>query len=249
MNIRLPPLIQEFLRQQALANPKYSKPKRPKPETEWVKTTWLVWGALFMVGFLLTLIISRSDRLFDWLMMGLSVVLITLGGIGAWWWLTSVYQPKKLKRFQIHWVSNYQGAYRQYSKAEKLLTRQQHRKLYQLLSKKQPKLITQSILTPEEKKLKLRLKKKFPFLQINSQVKCLIKEESIKIEWVIISQRTKVILAVFFEDEEKDYYLKLLEDNSDRERLLDNHCCLIEVNSTESLIKALDYLVNQIQLL
>jgi hypothetical protein len=258
-NVRLPALIREFLEQQAIANPRYEQPRPPKPYTELVKPTWLIWGAVAIIVFQLTVIVSLGaplrgslrDRLSNWYVVALSLLMIALGAIGGWWWLKSVYKQAHKKRLLQSDVYQfkYKYSYRQYSKAEKLLERQQHRKLHKLLSGKCPKLISQSTITPEEKKLKVFLKKKFPFLQVKHRVKCLIKEDWVEVEWVIISERTKVFLGVFFEDDDQDYYLRLLEDGEVRDRLLAENWVILEVTSLESLIQVLYYLVYKVQLL
>jgi hypothetical protein len=77
----------------------------------------------------------------------------------------------------------------------------------------------------------------------------LIKEDWVEVEWVIISERTKVFLGVFFEDDDQDYYLRLLEDGEVRDRLLAENWVILEVTSLESLIQVLYYLVYKVQLL
>ena len=85
-------------------------------------------------------------------------------------------------------------------------------------------------------------------MQVKHRVKFLMKKEWVELEWVIISERTKVFLGVFFEDEEKDDYLKLLEDTSVRERLLEENWGVIETTSTEGLIQIIYSLVEQLKL-
>ena len=68
-------------------------------------------------------------------------------------------------------------------------------------------------------------------------------------QWVIISERTQVFLGVFFENENKDYYLRLLEDTSLRDRLLEENWGIIEVTSTQSLMRILAHLIERFQLL
>ncbi|UUO14810.1 hypothetical protein [Dolichospermum heterosporum] len=77
----------------------------------------------------------------------------------------------------------------------------------------------------------------------------MIKEDWVEVEWVIISERTKVFLGVFFEDDDQDYYLRLLEDREVRDRLLAENWVILEVTSLESLIQVLYYLVYKVQLL
>lgn len=249
--LRLPALLREFLQQQAITNPQYKKPRPPQSPTEWLKPAWLVWGVLSVIVFQLTVIISLGDRLSNWYVVGLSLLMIGVGGVGGWWWLKSVNQQVKRKRLKKNYLpqDSYQYAYRQYDEAKKLVTRQQHRKLRQLLSGKLPKLITQSTGRLEEKKLKRILTKTFPFLEVKHRVKFLRKGEWIEIDWVIISERTQVFIGVFFEDNEQDYYLKLLEDTSVRERLLEENWVVIEINSAETLIQILYHLIDKIQLL
>ncbi len=110
-------------------------------------------------------------------------------------------------------------------------------------------MLTQLTVTPEEKPLKILLKKTFPFLQVKNRVKCLIKKEWVEIEWVIISERTQVFFGVFFENENKDYYLRLLEETSVRDRLLEENWGIIEVTSTQSLMRTLAHLIERFQLL
>lgn len=249
--VQLPEIIKEFLQQQALANPKYEKPRPPKLDPGLINSSWFIWGAIAIIVFQLTVIAKNGDRLSNWYVVGLSLLMIALGGIGGWWWLKSVAQPGKRKRLLQSDVEqgNYQYSEGQYSKAEKLLERQQHRRLRQLLSRKLPKLISRSTVTPEAKKLKVLLKKKFPFLQVKSGVKCLMKGDWVEVEWVIISERTQVFFGIFFEDNDQDYYLRLLEDTSVRDRLLAENWGIIEVTSPESLIKTLDELIEGFQLL
>lgn len=77
----------------------------------------------------------------------------------------------------------------------------------------------------------------------------MVKEDWVEVEWVIISERTKVFLGVFFEDDDQDYYLRLLEDREVRDRLLAENWVILEVTSLESLIQVLYYLVYKVQLL
>jgi hypothetical protein len=77
----------------------------------------------------------------------------------------------------------------------------------------------------------------------------LIKEDWVEVEWVIISEITKVFLGVFFEDDDQDYYLRLLGDREVRDRLLAENWVILEVTSLESLIQVLYYLVYKVQLL
>ena len=95
-------------------------------------------------------------------------------GIGGWLWLKSVFRPRENKGLtdSSFVIKNYQYSYRQYSQAQKLLERQQHRKLRQLLSVHIPKLFTQLTATSEEKQFKKLLKKTFPFLQVKNRVNC-----------------------------------------------------------------------------
>lgn len=249
--VRLPPLIEEFLQSQAIILPKFARPIPPKSIPVLINPIWLAASAISLMAFQITIIASSTQQLHHWLVVGLSVLLIGLGGLGGWWWFESVYQQVKRKRLKESYLEQNQSkySYQKYRQAEKLLERQQHRKLRQLLSGKLPKLITSSTGTPEEKKVKVRLKKTFPFLQVKHRVKFLMKKEWVELEWVIISERTKVFLGVFFEDEEKDDYLKLLEDTSVRERLLEENWGVIETTSTEGLIQTLHSLVGQLKLL
>ena len=249
--VRLPEILREFLQQQAIANPKYDKPRPPKPYTEVVKPSWLLWGAIALMVFQLTVIAKSGDLLSNWFVVGASIVMISLGGVGAWWWVKSVHQQQQRKRLVQSYVhqSNYRSSCRQYSKAEKLLERQQHRKLRQLLSGKLPKLVSQSRGTKEEKKLKAVLKKKFPFLQVKSRVKCLIQEDWIELDWVIISQRTQVFLGVFIENKPQDDYLRRLEKSEVLQRLLEENWVILEMAFSESLIKIIESLIDKVQLL
>ena len=213
--VYLPPIIVNFLQQQAISQPQYHKPVPIKSHFSWPKLYWLIWGAIALVVFQVTIIISFGNSFNNWYVVGLSLLMIGLGGIGGWWWLK----------------------------------RQQHRKLRQLLSVHIPKLFTQLTATSEEKQFKKLLKKTFPFLQVKNRVKCLIKKEWVEIEWVIISERTQVFLGVFFENENKDYYLRLLEDTSLRDRLLEENWGIIEVTSTQSLMRILAHLIERFQLL
>ncbi len=249
--VYLPPIIVNFLQQQAISQPQYHKPVPIKSHFSWPKLYWLIWGAIAIVVFQLTIIISFGNSFNNWYVVGLSLLMIGLGAMGGWWWLKSVVRARENKGLtdSSFVIKNYQYSYRQYSQAQKLLERQQHRKLRQLLSGQIPNLFTQLTLTPEEKQLKTLLKKTFPFLQVKNRVKCLIKKEWVEIEWVIISERTQVFLGVFFENENKDYYLRLLEDTSLRDRLLEENWGIIEVTSTQSLMRILAHLIERFQLL
>lgn len=249
--VYLPPIIVNFLKQQAISQPQYHKPVPIKSHFSWPKLYWLIWGAIALIVFQVTIIISFGNSFNNWYVVGLSLLMIGLGGIGAWWWLKSVAWQRENRGLTDTSliIKNYQYSYRQYSQAQKLLERQQHRKLRQLLSKKYPKLLTQLAVKREEKPLKTLLKNTFPFLQVKNRVKCLIKKEWVEIEWVIISERTQVFLAVFFENENKDYYLRLLDDTSVRDRLLEENWGIIEVTCTQSLMRTIAHLIERFQLL
>ncbi len=135
----------------------------------------------------------------------------------------------------------YQKKKQQYQSALKLLERQQHRKLRQLLSGKLPKLVKENKLTSLDKPIRGILKKKYAFLQVFPKMKGLKNENCLEIEWVLVSPRTNVFIAVFF-----------LGNNSSEiliEKLLESHWIILPVKSLESLVNTLDYLKDKLNLI
>ncbi|EAZ88874.1 hypothetical protein [Crocosphaera chwakensis] len=229
--VYLPPIIIDFLKQQAISQPRYSKPVPFK--SKWPKLSWFIWGAIALVVFQLTIIVSLSDGLNNWYVVGLSLLMMGLGVIGVWWWVKSVYYSPEHRLYQYK--------KQQYQSALKLLERQQHRKLRQLLSGKLPKLVKENKLTPFDKKVIGWLKKKYPFLQILPKIKVLKDEDWIDIPCLLISQRTNVFIGVFFLDNNSSEIL--------REKLLETHWVILPVNSLESLVNNLDYLKDKLNLI
>ncbi len=229
--VYLPPIIIDFLKQQAISQPQYAQPVPFK--SKWPKLSWLIWGAIALVVFQLTIIVSLSDGLNNWYVVGLGLLMMGLGGIGAWWWWTSVYHSPEHQLYQCK--------KRQYTSALKLLERQQHRKLRQLLLGKLPKLVKENKLTPFDKKIIGRLKKKYPFLQVLPQIKVLKYEDCLDLPCLLISNRTNVFIGVFF-----------LDNNSSEmvgKELLESHGIILPVKSLESLINSLDYLKDKLNLI
>lgn len=229
--VYLPPIIIDFLKQQAISQPRYSQPVRFK--SKWQKLSWFIWGAIALAVFQLTIIVSLSDGLNHWYVVGLSLLMMGLGGIGAWWWVKSVYYSP------AHQL--YQYKKRQYQSANKLLERQQHRKLRQLLSGKLPKLVKENKLTPFDKKIIGLLKQKYPFLQVLPKIKLLKGEDWIDIPCLLISNRTNVLMAIWF-----------LDNNSSEivgKELLESHWIILPVKSLESLVNNLDYLKDKLNLI
>ena len=229
----LPPIIVDFLKQQAISLPQYHKPVPFKSNYLWPKLQWLIWGAIAIVIFQVTIIISFGNSFNNWYVVLLSLLMMGLGGIGVCLWVKSVYYSPE---FQL-----YQYKKRQYKAALKLLERQQHRKLKQLLSGKLPKLVKENKLTPEDKPRIGVIKKKFPFLQVYPKMKGLKDENWLEIEWVLVSQRTNVFIGVFFLDNNSSEILG--------KELLETHWIILPVNSLESLVNTLDYLKNKLNLI
>ena len=95
--VYLPPIIVNFLQQQAISQPQYHKPVPIKSHFSWPKLYWLIWGAIAIVVFQLTIIISFGNSFNNWYVVGLSLLMIGLGAMGGWWWLKSVVRARENK--------------------------------------------------------------------------------------------------------------------------------------------------------
>ncbi|MEL4895130.1 single-stranded DNA-binding protein [Crocosphaera sp. Alani8] len=231
--IYLPPIIIDFLKQQAISQPQYHKPVRLK--SKWPKLSWFVWGAMALVVFQLTIIISLSYRINNGyvVLVLVSLLMMGLGGIGGWWWVKSVYSSPEHQLYQYN--------SQQYQSALKLLQRQQHRKLRQLLAGNLPELVKENKLTPLDKKIIGLLKKKYSFLQVLPKMKVLKDEDWIDIPCLLISQRTNVLIGVFFIHND-------LEESS-WEKLLETEWVILPVKSLETLVNILNYLRDKLNLI
>ncbi len=93
--VQLPPIIVNFLQQQASSLPQYHKPVPFKSNSPWPKLDWLIWGAIAIVIFQVTIIISFGDSFNNWYVVGLSLLMIGLGGTGGWWWFVNEVRSQK----------------------------------------------------------------------------------------------------------------------------------------------------------